>query len=490
MPVKNQVQLITYPDSLGGDLKALEQVLRTHLSEACQGGLHVLPPFPSSGDRGFAPLSYFEIDPRFGSWDDLQRLGERYDVVLDLMVNHVSRQSPFFQDFLRHGRRSRHADLFITRDKVWPAGDPPREDLERLFLRRPEPFSRFEIQDTGEVEQIWTTFGLETPSEQIDLDLRSAGAREILERVLVHFAERNVRIVRLDAVGYVVKKAGTSCFFVEPEIWGHLRWLADLARSLGLEVLPEVHAPRTTQYALAARGHWIYDFILPFLVLDALLSGRSPRLQAYLRDRPHHQFTVLDCHDGIPVKPDLDGLVEPAEARRVVDASLRRGGGVSRVLSSDHRDPEGFDVHQILVTYYSALGCDDDAYLAARAIQLFTPGVPQIYYVGLLAGENDEGAVRRAAGEGRAVNRHDYTLPEIEEAVRRPVVQRLLRLLRLRNTHPAFGGTFRVLESDAGTLRLSWSKADRRCSLEVDLEAGRSVVRYDDEAGASVEHRV
>ena len=104
MAVKNQVQLITYPDSLGGDLKTLNNILLKYFSDIFKGGVHILPPFPSSGDRGFAPLTYLEIEPKFGTWEDVRRIGENFDVLLDLMVNHISRQSVFFQDFLKYGR--------------------------------------------------------------------------------------------------------------------------------------------------------------------------------------------------------------------------------------------------------------------------------------------------------------------------------------------------------------------------------------------------
>ena len=115
------------------------------------------------------------------------------------------------------------------------------------------------------------------------------------------------------------------------------------------------------------------------------------------------------------------------------------------LVSRYFRDPDGFDVHQIRCSYYSMLECNDDAYLAARAIQFFTPGVPQVYYVGLLAGENDEANVART-GEGREINRHNFTIDEIDEAVQKKVVQRLLALIRFRNNHPAFEGEFEVCQ--------------------------------------------
>jgi sucrose phosphorylase len=151
-------------------------------------------------------------------------------------------------------------------------------------------------------------------------------------------------------------------------------------------------------------------------------------------------------------------------------------------VSPEHQDPDGFDVHQIRGTYYSLLGCDDDAYIAARAIQFFVPGVPQVYYVGLLAGQNDVEAVARS-GEGREINRHNYGADEIEAAVRTDVVRRLDWLIRLRNQHPAFDGEFRVLDSDAGRLRLAWSKDGDSCALDVDFVSMSSSVESMDALG-------
>ncbi len=224
---------MTYPDSLGGDLAALDGLLRGPL-EGLFGGIHVLPPFPSSGDRGFAPLTYGEIDPRFGSWADVERIAQRHDVVLDLMVNHISRRSIEFEDFLRLGRRSRYSDLFITVDKVWPNGDPPGDEVARIFLRKPNsPFSTVTIEGSAETERVWTSFGTREWSEQIDLDVTSQATRSLLTDWLRSFAAHGVRIVRLDAVGYVIKKAGTSCFMVEPEIYSFLDWIVGVADCIG-----------------------------------------------------------------------------------------------------------------------------------------------------------------------------------------------------------------------------------------------------------------
>ena len=479
--IKNQAQLITYADSLGGDLRTLHTVL-THHFAGLFGGVHILPFYPSSGDRGFAPVDYRQVDPAFGTWEDVRRIGAQFDILADVMINHISRRSPEFQDFLRHGRRSRYADMFITLDKVWPDGNPPDSDVRRIFLRRPEhPFADITIEATGEVERVWATFGSREDPEQIDLDIHSPLTRQFIKDLLSYLHDQGITILRLDAVGYVIKKPGTSCFFVEPEIYAFLDWLQNYATSLGMTLLPEVHASRETQLQLAEHGQWVYDFTLPLLTLHTLFTQSSVTLREVLRTAPQQQFTMLDCHDGIPVQPDLDGIL-PAEASQAVVARLLERGADCSHLYTRELACEGFDAHQVCITYYSALNEKDDAYLAARAIQFFAPGVPQVYYVGLLAGNNDYEAVKNT-GERRAINRHNYSLDEIEAAVERPVVKRLFDLIRFRNSYPAFDGTLTVHDTPEDELRLSWQNGASTCTLDVNLRTQRAEIAYRDTGG-------
>ena len=272
---------------------------------------------------------------------------------------------------------------------------------------------------------------------------------------------------------------------VEPEIYDFLGWVADEAASCGLMVLPEVHDVYATHRRLAEHGFWTYDFVLPGLILQAFESGDARRLGDHLRDMPDRVFTTLDCHDGIPVRPDLDGILSPPEMVALAALVEQRGGNVSRILSPSHA--AAGDVHQLNCTYYSALGADDDRYLAARAIQLFARGVPQVYYVGLLAGANDLLAMEQT-GEGRAINRHDYTMSEIDDALGQPVVQRQLELIRLRNQHPAFDGALEVDQVGDSRLRLTWRGASSSCSLDVDVASGETSVHAGEPVDAVGEH--
>jgi sucrose 6(F)-phosphate phosphorylase len=489
MTIKNQVQLITYPDSLGGNLKSLKLVLEEYFTDVFKGGVHILPPFPSSGDRGFAPLTYMEIEPTFGTWEDIKAIGQKHDILVDLMVNHISRQSFYFQDFLKYGQESAYADMFITVDKLWEDGIPKDEDIAKMFLRRKQPYSTFTLEKTGDRLTVWTTFGKTDPSEQVDLDVKSEMVKKLLSDIFENFSKNNIKIVRLDAVGYIIKKLGTSCFFVEPEIYEFLDWIMNMSNSLGIELLPELHDHYSTQYKLSEHGFWIYDFILPYTILDTLINRSSERLCSYLANRPAKQFTMLDCHDGVPVKPDLDGLIDTNDARKLVDVCVQRGASLSLIMSDQHKSLDGFDVHQIRCSYYSALGCDDDAYLAARAIQFFAPGIPQVYYVGLLAGENDDDSVKRT-GEGREINRHNFSVKEIEQSLGKVAVQRLLKLIRFRNEYPAFNGEFSVLDCKKDEILLDWNINEKYCRLSIDLKTYKSVIDYLDEAGNNVQYMI
>lgn len=483
MTIRNKVQLITYPDSLGGNLSRLNYQLQNHFQDIFPGGVHILPPYPSSGDRGFAPLSYFEIDPDLGSWEDIRRISQGFDIMLDLMVNHISRHSPHFIDFQKRGRRSEYADMFITLDKVWPEGTSPDEDISRIFLRRPEhPFLDVHISETGSIERVWATFGARDWSEQIDLDVNSPATQILFQEILLHMSQQGIKILRLDAVAYVTKKRGTSCFFVEPDIYAFLDWFKGEADSVGIELLPEVHAHSSIQSRLSEHGYWVYNFILPLLVLHTLETRSSQKLRQHLKTCPQRQYTMLDCHDGIPVLPDIEGVLDIDEAEKLVQVCVERGANLSRIFSPSQKQQGSFDVHQINCTYYSALDKNEDAYIAARAIHLFSPGIPQVYYVGLLAGENDLVGVERT-GEKRAINRYNYSVAEVEQALQKPVVQRLLSLIRFRNEHPAFHGSFQVLDTSEDHLVMTWMSGEGECLLKVDLNTSQSVITYRNSKG-------
>ena len=472
--MKNQVQLITYVDRFGGSGIAELQALLTGPGAPLAGvfgAVHLLPFYtPIDGaDAGFDPSDHLQVDPRLGDWDAIRRLAEHIDLMADVIVNHLSSDSPQFADFAQHAGASPHAGLFLTLDAIFPHG-ATASDL--LAIYRPRPGLPFTVATlaNGEQRLLWTTF----TAKQVDIDVNHPQGQAYLLAILDTLAAAGIRMVRLDAVGYAIKKAGASCFMM-PETFDFIDSFAAQARSRGIEVLVEIHAYHQRQIDIAARVDWVYDFALPPLALHALYFGTAAPLKRWIAIRPHNALTVLDTHDGIGVidigadANDRDahpGLVPPADIDRLVETIHEKSAGASRLATGTAAS--NLDLYQVNCSFYDALGRDDRAYLIARAIQFFLPGVPQVYYVGLLAGHNDLDLLRRT-GAGRDINRRHYRRCDIDDALTRPVVQDLLRLIHLRNAHPAFGGRFELLPSEDQVLALRWAAGEHEAELHVDL---------------------
>jgi sucrose phosphorylase len=459
--MKNQAQLIAYVDRLsGGTFHDLERLLDVPLAGAF-GGVHVLPFFhPIDGaDAGFDPIDHTQVDPRLGTWDDVATLAERVDVMADVIVNHMSRHSPQFVDWDRGGDDSPYARMFLTYSRVFPHG-ACESDLLALSTPRPTlPFTTH-TNARGEHILLWTTF----TSDQIDIDLRDPEARRYLTGILTRLHAAKVQAIRLDAIGYAIKQPGTSCFMI-PETRAFIDDITAQTHALEMEVLVEVHGHYQTQVDVARQVDWVYDFALPALVLHALYTRDATPLRRWLEIRPHNAITVLDTHDGIGVA-DAGGLLAQDALDALIETIHLRSRGESRLASGGAA--RNVDASQINCTFYDALGRRDSEYLVARAIQCFVPGIPQIYYVGLLAGTNDLDLLRRT-GEGRDINRHYFTPIELQRALAQPVVQSLLALLRIRNTHAAFQGAFHVKAADAMRLALVWEQGTAFARLDVDL---------------------
>lgn len=440
MNLENKIMLITYADSMGKNLKELHEVLNKHYRDAV-GGVHILPFFPSSDDRGFAPMRYDKVDEAFGDFSDVEAIGKDYYLMFDFMVNHISASSEYFQDFLKNKESSEYKDFFIRYSKFWN-GEPTQEQIDKIYKRKPRaPYIEAEFAD-GSREKIWCTFC----EEQIDLDVTTDKTKEFIRHTLKDMCRHGAAVIRLDAFAYAVKKADTSCFFIEPDIWELLYDIEKIVKEENAEILPEIHEHYTIPMKIADKGFWIYDFALPVLTLHALYNHTGKYLKGWLEKCPMKQFTTLDTHDGIGIV-DVKDLLPDEEIETVKEQMYSQGANVKKIYSSEAYN--NLDIYQVNTTYYSALGNNDDAYLLARAIQFFAPGIPQVYYVGMLAGSNDIELMERTKN-GRDINRHYYSAEEVEKEQSRPVVQKLKELMILRNTHPAFSldGTIEISADD------------------------------------------
>ncbi len=480
--LENKCMLITYADSMGGDLKQLEEILDTHFSREL-GGVHILPFFPSSGDRGFAVINYDMVDPAFGTWEDIERLGKKYFLAADFMLNHVSIRCEEFQDYLKNGDASPYRNMFIHWEEFWPNGEPTEEDLKVMYSRKPGGPKRTFRLANGEEANLWCTFF----EEQVDINPHDEKTQAYYDRNLKKLASY-VPLIRFDAFAYASKVPGTTCFFVEPEIWDVLDISTKPLRQTGTQMLAEIHEEYQIQKKLAARGHYVYDFALPLILLHGLEFGRTDRLIHWLKICPRNQITTLDTHDGIGVV-DAYGLMTEEEIHdisfRIRDRYLAeymaqpeelRNKDVfwSRIKRGDGKEK----IYQLGGTFYSAMNEDDAAYLLARIVQFYTPGIPQVYYVGMLAGTNDFSCLERGVG-GREVNRHNFTRQEIETQIEKPVVKRLMEIMRLRNEYPAFNGEFSVDETlPQGQLRITWTLDAWKTELSADFATKKWRITY------------
>lgn len=311
---------------------------------------------------------------------------------------------------------------------------------------------------------------------QMDVNVQSPLVWAWYGSVMKQLAGYGAKTLRLDAFTRLHKAPGRLNFMNEPETWDILRRLMDMAASYGLDVLPEIHATKTSgaYRKLADLGCVIYDYFLPGLILDALDTSETKWIFNWAKeqiDSGLHVVNMLGCHDGIPMR-DVRGALPDDRVDAMIERLCARGGRRKMIHGAN---PE---TYQMDISYYSALGSDDAKMLMARAIQLFMPGKPQIWYMDLLAGENDEEIFRlQPDADNREINRHSYSKQDVEERLKLPVVAQQLRMLAMRNTHKAFadGATVTVEQPQPYALRLTWKNGGAWATLDADLRA----MRYD-----------
>lgn len=304
---------------------------------------------------------------------------------------------------------------------------------------------------------------------QMDVNVASPLVWEFYDETLRTLAGYGARIVRLDAFAYAPKAPGRRNFLNDPETWELLGRVRGLADTRGLTLLPEIHATYAegTHERIAREGYLTYDFFLPGLVLDALETGSGATLARWARELQAKQIrtvSMLGCHDGIPLL-DLRGLVPDERIEALIETVVGRGGYVKNLHGATQT------YYQVNATYFSALGEDPRSMALARALHLFMPGKPQVWYLDLLAGTNDHAAVA-AAGPGghKEINRTNLAVEDVLARLDEPVVRDQLTLLRFRSTSPAFGFDARLeVEDSPGRLVLRWENAGATAVLDADL---------------------
>ncbi len=455
--------LITYGDQIQEPgkppLRSLDEVLAARVGDVLTG-LHILPFFPYSSDDGFSVIDYRQVDPRLGTWEDIARLGRRFRLMFDAVVNHVSQRSAWFQAFRRG--ESPYVDYFIVVD--------PAVDLSAVVRPRTTPLLT-PVETARGVRYVWTTFS----PDQVDLNYKNPRVLLEIIDVLLFYVERGAAIIRLDAIAYLWKEVGTPCIHLPQahRVVKLFRAVLD-AVAPGVLLITETNVPHEENVRYFGDGtdeaQMVYQFSLPPLVLHAFHRGDARALQRWAAalTTPSDQttfFNFLASHDGIGVRP-AEGILSPEEIEELVSLAQAHGGFVSYKANADGSQSP----YELNINYFDALNdpaagepmsIQVDRFMAAHAILLSLAGVPGIYVHSLFGSRGwPEGVAQ--TGRYRTINRQRFRRAALEaelddpDALRHRVFHRFRALLRARMSARAFhpNGNQRVLADNPALFSL------------------------------------
>ena len=438
---ENDVVLITYADSIQRDAEAPLATLRGFLRERVKGlvsTVHILPFYPWSSDDGFSVIDYRKVHPEYGRWSDVERLGEDFSLMFDLVLNHCSRHSAWFRDFVTGIAPARH--YFHEVD--------PNTDLSAVVRPRPWPLLTRTPTRDGDA-WVWTTFS----EDQVDLNWANPDVLFEFLDILFWYLSKGCRMLRLDAVAFLWKRIGTECLHL-PETHEVIKLLRDVAGIVAPDriLITETNVPHAENLSYLGAGdeaHMVYNFTLPPLLLHALLRQDASNLSAWARTLPELpdgqallNFTA--SHDGIGVRP-LQGILPDAERDWLAKQVRERGGRVSMKADSDGSESP----YELNITYCDALRDPGDAelgvarFLCSQAVALALRGIPAVYIHSLLGTPNDLQGMEQS-GHNRAINRRKWRLDDLQGELSRPagrmsrIFTRTTQWLRRRANHPAF----------------------------------------------------
>ena len=440
---QNDAVLITYGDSLidgyHKPLDLMHDFLLNHM-KGVVNGVHILPFFPFTSDDGFAVTDYRKVNPQLGEWADITRIGSEFHLMSDLVLNHVSSQGVWFNAY-RQGQK--------PYDKFFFEADPS-DDVSMVTRPRTTPLLQ-EVETAMGTRHVWCTFS----HDQIDLDFRNPDVLLEIVRIIRLHIDMGVRIIRLDAVAFLWKELGTNCIHLPQThaVIQLMRLLMDYATETVI-LLTETNVPKAENLSYFGRrneAHVVYNFPLPPLTLHAMMSGSARYLNDWQRTMPpaplgcaYLNFTA--SHDGIGMRP-AEGLLPPPEIGQIIDTIYEIGGKVSmRSLPGGGEAP-----YELNCTFFEAMGrtfkgTDDlhfDRFLCSQTIPMSLEGIPAFYIHSMLATPNDLEAVERR-GMNRAINRHRWDYPELQEKLADPetiharVLAALSERLKIRAQQPGF----------------------------------------------------
>lgn len=447
------VMLITYGDSIVDDNHAPLVALKRFCDERLDGvfsDIHVLPFFPFSSDDGFSVVDYLDVRSDLGDWNDIRRLGERFGLMFDLVINHCSREHLWFHDFVNDRLPGR--DFFLALD--------PDTDVSDVVRPRNTPLLS-EVRTYRGVRHVWTTFS----DDQIDLNFANPDVLVRFVEILFEYIGHGARYIRLDAIAFLWKRLGTNCMSLPQthHVVKALRALLELSGS-PVRLLTETNVPHeenVSYFGVGDEAHLVYQFSLAPLLLTAYLFDNGEHLGRWLSDLEPpppgcSYLNFIASHDGVGLRP-LEGLVPDAEVDALIERCGERGGNVTRRTLADGSER----AYELNIALFSAFGGDADAlgpYLAAHCVLLALQGLPAIYLHSVLGTPNDHAAVERT-GRTRSINRGRWPFAELESALdsaglTAAVYQGMTEVIRLRRQQAAFSpsASQRVLSHGPGHL--------------------------------------
>ncbi len=461
--------LITYGDMIRREgeapLRTLQRFLKRHLVDSLTT-VHILPFFPYSSDDGFAVIDYRQVNRELGTWEDVRAIGADFDLMFDLVLNHVSSRSEWFRNYQVGLAPHRHYFIEVE----------PDTDLSMVVRPRTSPLLT-PTQTPGGERWVWTTFS----ADQVDLNFANQDVLFEFLDILLFYIEQGARILRLDAIAYLWKEIGTPCINL-PQTHEVVKLFRDVVEMLapGTLLLTETNLPHAENISYFGDGdeaHMVYQFSLPPLLLHAMQFGTTRYLTEWARNLPEPppgctflNFTA--SHDGIGVRP-LEGLVPPEEIQAVVERVRQLGG-----LVSSRRLPDGSESpYELNITYFDAMGDpvvhDPDLhirrFLCSQTVQMALQGIPAVYFHSLTASHNDYFGVNQT-GQNRAINRGRWSESQLEDlladgsSVTARVFQEYTRRLQLRAAQPAFhpDAPQRVLDLEDGLFGIERSTDAQR----------------------------
>ena len=435
--------MISYGDSILQQGEKPLHTLKQFLDRYADGyinGVHILPFYPFTSDDGFSVLDYSSVNESLGDWNDIQSIAADYSLMSDLVINHCSARSPWFDNFIKD--RDPGRNFFVTAS--------PDDDLSAVVRPRTNPLLR-EVETVNGTQYVWCTFS----HDQVDLNFRNPEVLKQFVSIIRQYLDSGVRLFRLDAVAFLWKQPGTNCLNLEQthEIVRLLRTLIEHAQDDAI-IVTETNIPNRENLAYfgnANEAHWVYNFSLPPLLVNSLITGDCHYLKQWMMSMPPARngtayFNFIASHDGIGLRP-AEGLLTESEINTLVETMQTFGGRISwRTGDQAQRKP-----YEINIALFDALqgtthGPDHwglQRFLCAHAIMLALEGVPGIYIHSLVGTRNDYQRVENA-GHNRAINRHQWQYSELQDRLadanssEHLVFSGISELLKIRRQQSAF----------------------------------------------------